>query len=161
MPVLASEARDAAALGRRVVVLPIEPGLICLRCLSPNRLRFEVEYGLERGTSANSFLFSEGVTPAGQAVPPVLLFPPGESFAAPFLEQLKALVPATAALKVVVGHVNPNRVAMLRQLASHWPALMLVASNTGAKLLGELWSQRKPAPPGSEASEAPTPPVPG
>jgi flavorubredoxin/flavin reductase (DIM6/NTAB) family NADH-FMN oxidoreductase RutF len=49
---------------------------------------------------------------------------------------------------------------MLRQLASHWPALMLVASNTGAKLLGELWSQRKPAPPGSEASEAPTPPVP-
>ncbi len=160
MPVLTSEARDAAALGRRVVVLPIEPGLICLRCLSPNRLRFEVEYGLERGTSANSFLFSEGVTPAGQAVPPVLLFPPGESFAAPFLEQLKALVPATAALKVVVGHVNPNRVAMLRQLASHWPALMLVASNTGAKLLGELWSQRKPAPPGSDALEAPTPPAP-
>jgi len=160
MAVLASEARDAAALGRRVVVLPIEPGLICLRCLSPNRLRFELEYGLERGTSANSFLFSEGVTPAGQAVPPVLLFPPGESFAAPFLEQLQALVPATAALKVVVGHVNPNRVAMLRHLASHWPELMLVASNTGAKLLGELWSQRKPAPPGSEENQDPTAPAP-
>lgn len=160
MAVLASGARDAAALGRRLVVLPIEPGLICLRCLSPNRLRFELEYGLERGTSANSFLFSEGVTPAGQAVPPVLLFPPGESFAAPFLDQLKALVPATAALKVVVGHVNPNRVAMLRQLASHWPELMLVASNTGAKLLGELWGQRKPAPPGSETSETENPPLP-
>ncbi len=160
MAVLASEARDAAALGRRLIVLPIEPGLICLRCLSPNRLRFELEYGLERGTSANSFLFSEGVTPAGQAVPPVLLFPPGESFAAPFLDQLKALVPATAALKVVVGHVNPNRVAMLRQLASHWPELMLVASNTGAKLLGELWGQRKPAPPGSETSETENPPLP-
>ena len=159
MAVLASEARDAA-FGRRVVVLPIEPGLVCLRCLSPNRLRFELEYGLERGTSANSFLFSEGVTPAGQAVPPVLLFPPGESFAAPFLEQLQALVPATAALKVVVGHVNPNRVAMLRHLASHWPELMLVASNTGAKLLGELWSQRKPAPPGSEENQDPTQPAP-
>ena len=142
MAAFAPEAPNNLAQGRRVVVLPIEPGLICLRCLSPNRLRFELEYGLERGTSANSFLFNEGLTPAGQAVPPVLLFPPGESFAAPFLDQLKALVPSTAALKVVVGDVNPNRVAMLRQLASHWPELMLVASNTGAKLLGELWSQR-------------------
>jgi len=160
MAAFAPEASNNPAQGRRVIVLPIEPGLLCLRSLSPNRLRFELEYGLERGTSANSFLFSEGLTPAGQAVPPVLLFPPGESFAAPFLDQLKALVPNTAALKVVVGHVNPNRVAMLRQLASHWPELMLVASNTGAKLLGELWSQHKPTPPGSEASEAPTPPVP-
>jgi flavorubredoxin/flavin reductase (DIM6/NTAB) family NADH-FMN oxidoreductase RutF len=37
---------------------------------------------------------------------------------------------------------------------------MLVASNTGAKLLGELWSQRKPAPPGSDASETQNPPLP-
>ena len=42
---------------RRVIQLPIERGLICLRGLSPRRLRFELEYGLERGTSANSFLF--------------------------------------------------------------------------------------------------------
>ena len=33
---------------RRVIVLPIEPGLLCLRGLSPSRLRFEVEYGLDR-----------------------------------------------------------------------------------------------------------------
>ena len=129
---------------RRVIVLPIEPGLLCLRGLSPSRLRFEVEYGLERGTTANSFLFTAGTTSAGQPVPPVLLFPPGESFAEPFLEQLATLVPKTAALKVVVGHVNPNRVALLRRLACAWPELMLVASNTGAKLLGELWSQVKP-----------------
>ena len=43
--------------GRRVIALPLEPGLVCLRGLSPQRLRFEVEYGLERGTTANSFLF--------------------------------------------------------------------------------------------------------
>jgi flavorubredoxin/flavin reductase (DIM6/NTAB) family NADH-FMN oxidoreductase RutF len=45
---------------------------------------------------------------------------------------------------VVVGHVNPNRVALLRQLAERWPALMLVASNAGARLLRDLWSQQKP-----------------
>ena len=49
----------AKNLERRVIQLPIEPGLICLKGLSPTRLRFEVEYGLERGTTANSFLFQE------------------------------------------------------------------------------------------------------
>ncbi|MCP9793510.1 diflavin flavoprotein [Vulcanococcus limneticus Candia 3F8] len=151
----------APEAGRSVVVLPIEAGLVCLRGLSPRRLRFEVEYGLERGTSANSFLFSAGPAPGGHSIPPVLVHPPGASFAEPFLEQLAALVEAEAALKVVVGHVNPNRVALLRQLAERWPALMLVASNAGARLLEELWSQQRPAAPGAEASApADLPPLP-
>ena len=134
---------------RRVIVLPIDPGLLCLRGLSPRRLRFEVEYGLERGTCANSFLFAAGTGPTGRELPPVLVHPPGDSFAKPFLEQLGALVPGDAALKVVVGHVNPNRVALLRRLARDWPALSLVASNTGARLLQELWSLERPSAPGS------------
>ena len=145
------------AEGRSVIALPLDPGLIGLRGLSPRRLRFEVEYGLERGTSANSFLFEAGTTAAGQPVPPVLVHPPGASFAAPFLEKLAALIPADAALKVVVGHVNPNRVALLRQLAVRWPALMLVASNAGTRLLQDLWTQQKP---GSGAAGAGSPPVP-
>ncbi len=140
---------------RRVIQLPIEEGLVCLRGLSPRRLRFEVEYGLERGTSANSFLFLAGSNAAGQPVPPVLVHPPGASFAEPFLEQLAALVPADSALKVVVGHVNPNRVALLRQLAARWPALMLVASNPASQLLADLWDPPKPAPPTAPAVPAP------
>jgi len=140
----ASPPGTADATGRSVIVLPIDPGLTCLRGLSPRRLRFEVEYGLERGTSANSFLFDAGTTSAGQPVPPVLVHPPGASFAAPYLQALAGLIPADAALKVVVGHVNPNRVALLRQLAERWPGLMLVASNAGARLLRDLWSQQKP-----------------
>ena len=145
------------AEGRSVIALPLDPGLIGLRGLSPRRLRFEVEYGLERGTSANSFLFEAGTTAAGHPVPPVLVHPPGASFAAPFLEKLAALIPADAALKVVVGHVNPNRVALLRQLAVRWPALMLVASNAGTRLLQDLWTQQKP---GSGAAGAGSPPGP-
>ena len=136
---------------RRVIQLPLEPGLICLKGLSPSRLRFEVEYGLERGTTANSFLFTAG---------PLLVHPPGASFAEPFLAELATLVPADAALKVVVGHVNPNRVALLRQLASRWPQLQLVSSNPGARLLAELWSQQKPSPAGSELAQVPIPPLP-
>jgi flavorubredoxin len=145
---------------RSVIQIPLEPGLICLRGLSPRRLRFEVEYGLERGTSANSFLFEGGAGAAGKPIPPVLVHPPGDSFAAPFLEQLAALVPADAALKVVVGHVNPNRVALLRRLAVQWPALMLVASNAGARLLQDLWSQQRPAGPDATATAQDLPDLP-
>jgi flavorubredoxin/flavin reductase (DIM6/NTAB) family NADH-FMN oxidoreductase RutF len=136
---------------RRVIQLPIEPGLICLKGLSPTRLRFEVEYGLERGTTANSFLFQEV---------PLLVHPPGASFAEPFLAELAKLVPAEAPLKVVVGHVNPNRVALLHQLAARWPNQLLVSSNTGAKLLAELWNLQKPVAPGSETTPEPIPALP-
>lgn len=132
-----------AGSARRVIQLPLEPGLICLKGLSPTRLRFEVEYGLERGTTANSFLFP--------AVP-LLIHPPGASFAEPFLAELAALVPSDAPLKVVVGHVNPNRVALLRQLIAGWPNALLVSSNAGARLLEELWSQQKPTKPADPSS---------
>ena len=148
---------------RRVITLPIDTGLLCLRGLSPRRLRFEVEYGLERGTSANSFLFAAGDDDQGRPMPPVLVHPPGASFADPFLAELARLVPADAALKVVVGHVNPNRVKLLRLLAQRWPALMLVASNPAARLLEELWAQRPPAPPGAQvdaSAEQLLPPLP-
>ena len=138
-------------MARRVIQLPIEPGLICLKGLSPTRLRFEVEYGLERGTTANSFLFQEV---------PLLVHPPGASFAEPFLAELAKLVPAEAPLKVVVGDVNPNRVALLRHLAARWPNLLLVSSNAGARLLEELWNLQKPVAPGSETTPEPIPPLP-
>ncbi|MEB3265652.1 MAG: diflavin flavoprotein [Cyanobacteriota bacterium] len=136
---------DAAAVpssppaDRRVMVLALEPGLVLLRGLSPRRLRFEVEYALERGTTANSFLFLAGAGPGGRPLPPVLVHPPGASFAEPFLACLANQVAADAALKVVVGHVNPNRVALLCQLAERWPRLMLVVSNPAARLLEDLW----------------------
>ena len=149
----------AEASGRHVITLPLEPGLICLRGLSPRRLRFEVEYGLERGTTANSFLFEAGTAADGHPVPPVLIHPPGMTYAEPFFAALAERVPADAALKVVVGVVNPNRVELLRAMAERWPNLALVASNAGAKLVRELWDQRRPAEPG--APEAPPlPPLP-
>jgi flavorubredoxin/flavin reductase (DIM6/NTAB) family NADH-FMN oxidoreductase RutF len=151
------DASSAVANDRRVIELPIEAGLVCLRGLSPKRLRFEVEYGLERGTTANSFLF----LPSGDD-PALLVHPPGNTFAEPYLEALARLVPPSTRLQVVVGHTNPNRVQLLRQLAQGWPHLELISSNPGAQLLRELWDQRKPAPPGAAAATEPEalPPLP-
>ncbi|QNG29285.1 diflavin flavoprotein [Synechococcus sp. LTW-R] len=151
----------SATAERQVIQLPVEPGLVCLRCLSPKRLRFEVEYGLERGTTANSFLFlprnGEGEQIGSAAA--LLVHPPGASFAEPYLEQLAALVPSSTELQVVVSHVNPNRIALLHELARRWDKLRLIASNPGAKLLQDLWAQRKPTPAG-EAEPPALPPLP-
>jgi hypothetical protein len=91
-------------------------------------------------------------------VPPILVHPLGASFAEPFLAELETLVSPQAPLKVVVGHVNPNRVSALRLLASRWPGLMLVASNAGARLLADLWDQRSPT--ATEAAAEAGPPLP-
>ena len=151
----------AASSGRSVICLPLDPGLVCLRGLSPRRLRFEVEYALERGTTANSFLLEAGVAADGHPVPPVLIHPPGMTYAEPFFAALAERVPPDAPLKVVVGVVNPNRVELLRAMVRRWPNLALVASNAGAKLVRELWEQRRPAADGTPDPNAtsPLPPV--
>ncbi len=143
--------------GRRIVPLPIEPGLTCLRGLSPRRLRFEVEYGLERGTCANSFLFSAGTSSEGEPVAPLLVHPPGATFTEPYLEMLRQWVDSAAHLAVVVGVVNPNRVLLLHRLARVWPGLRVIASNAGARVVRELWGCRSHG--GGEADE-PRPPLP-
>ena len=116
----------SATAERQVIQLPVEPGLVCLRGLSPTRLRFEVEYGLERGTTANSFLFLPGSGEDEQigSAAALLVHPPGASFAEPYLEQLEALVPSSTELQVVVSHVNPNRIALLHELARRWDCLL-------------------------------------
>ena len=151
----------SATAERQVIQLQVEPGLICLRGLSPKRLRFEVEYGLERGTTANSFLFLPGSGEDEQigSAAALLVHPPGASFAEPYLEQLAALVPSSTELQVVVSHVNPNRIALLHELARRWDKLRLIASNPGAKLLQDLWAQRKPTPAGEPEGPA-LPPLP-
>ena len=104
----------------QVLNLPITNGLISLRALSPQRLRFELEYALERGSTANSFLFDAGVDSHGTEKPAVLVHPPGGAYADVFLPALAEALPEDCdTLQVVVGHVNPNRVALLYDSFQH------------------------------------------
>ncbi len=146
----------STATTRRTIQLPIDDGVVGLRGLSPQRHRFELEYALERGSTANSVLFE-----AGDDAPAVLVHPPGAAYSAAFLPVLAEALPSSdAPLLVVVGHVNPNRVALLRDLAEAYAGLELIVSNPGAKLIEELWSQRKPAPPGETTDQPPLPDLP-
>jgi len=92
---------------RDVQTVPIAADTLALRCRSWQRLRFELEYALERGTTANSYLI--------QAEKIALIDPPGETFATLFFAELRRHVALTQIDYVILGHINPNRVVTLAQ----------------------------------------------
>jgi flavorubredoxin/flavin reductase (DIM6/NTAB) family NADH-FMN oxidoreductase RutF len=115
---------------RDVQVLPIATNTTVLRSRSWNRLRFEIEYALERGTTANSFWLSADKT--------ALIDPPGESFTEIFLDAVQQRFQLQQLDYVILGHINPNRVVTLKALLSLAPQVKIVCSNPGAIALRKL-----------------------
>ncbi|MBD2122438.1 diflavin flavoprotein [Trichocoleus sp. FACHB-262] len=118
---------------RDVQILPIALDTTVLRSRSWTRLRFEIEYARQRGTTANSFLVRGDQT--------ALIDPPGESFAETYLTELKKRLNLKQLDYVILGHVNPNRAITLQALLDIAPQITFVCSNPGAialrKALGE------------------------
>ncbi|WP_017652055.1 diflavin flavoprotein [Fortiea contorta] len=112
---------------RDVQVYPIATDTTVLRSRSWSRLRFEIEYALAKGTTANSYLI--------QGDKLALIDPPGETFTEIYLQALQARFDVKAIDYVIVGHVNPNRAATLKVLLELAPQITFVASNPGAKNL--------------------------
>lgn len=96
------------------------------------RLKFEIEYGLSRGTTANSFLI-EGEKTA-------LIDPPGESFTDIFIQALAERIDLAKIDYLILGHVNPNRVFTINALLQQAPQLTIIVSNTGAKSLQTIFN---------------------
>src|SRR5919199_2744459 len=94
-----------------------------LRSRTWDRLKFEVEYSLQRGTTANSYLI--------QADKTALIDPPGESFTETFLHQLQQSVLQQLDY-IILSHVNPNRAVTLKTLLELAPQVTFVCSKPGA-----------------------------
>ncbi len=109
---------------RDVQVLPIGTDTTVLRSRSWTRLRFEIEYALGRGTTANSYVIKAEKT--------ALIDPPGESFTEIFLAALQQRLDLEQLDYVILGHVNPNRVVTLKALLELAPQLTFVCSNPSA-----------------------------
>ncbi len=109
---------------RDVQVFPIATDTRILRSRSWSRLRFEIEYALAKGTTANSYLI-EGDKNA-------LIDPPGETFTEIYVEALQQRFDVTKLDYVILGHVNPNRAATLKALLEIAPQITFVCSNPGA-----------------------------
>ena len=118
---------------RDTQVLPIAAQTTVYRSRTWERLKFEIEYGLQRGTTANSYLI--------QADKTALFDPPGESFTEIFLNSLQQRISPTDIDYIILGHVNPNRAETLKAILKLIPKVTLVCSNPAAislqKLLGE------------------------
>lgn len=112
---------------RDVQVLPIATDTTVLRSRSWSRLRFEIEYALAKGTTANSYLIKADKT--------ALIDPPGETFTQIYLAALQQRFDLTDIDYVILGHVNPNRAATLKALLELAPQITFVCSNPGAKNL--------------------------
>ncbi|MEN9236043.1 MAG: hypothetical protein Q6K59_07685, partial [Gloeomargarita sp. GMQP_bins_25] len=119
---------------RDVQVLPIATDTWVLRSRSWQRLRFEMEYALERGTTANSYLIQ------GERI--ALIDPPGETFTDLFLTELQRHVALDQIDYVILGHINPNRAATLARLWQLAPQVTFVCSNPGEQTLRSLLAQR-------------------
>jgi flavorubredoxin/flavin reductase (DIM6/NTAB) family NADH-FMN oxidoreductase RutF len=109
---------------RDIQILPIGTDTTILRARSWTRLRFEIEYALAKGTTANSFLIQ------GDKI--ALIDPPGETFTEIYLAALQQRIDVGTVDYVILGHVNPNRATTLRTLLEIAPQITFVCSNPGA-----------------------------
>ncbi len=109
---------------RDVQVASISQNTRVFRSRTWDRLKFEIEYGLSRGTTANSFLIE------GDKI--ALIDPPGESFSDIFISALEARISVEKIDYIILGHINPNRVVTINKLINLIPNITSVLSNTGA-----------------------------
>ncbi|OUL17625.1 flavin oxidoreductase [Nostoc sp. RF31YmG] len=109
---------------RDVQILPIATDTTVLRSRSWSRLRFEIEYALAKGTTANSYVIQ------GDKI--ALIDPPGETFTQIYLDALQQRFDVKAIDYIILGHVNPNRAATLKALLEVAPQITFVCSNPGA-----------------------------
>ncbi|MEM9538782.1 MAG: diflavin flavoprotein [Cyanobacteria bacterium P01_E01_bin.42] len=105
-----------------------------LRSRTWTRLRFEIEYALKKGSTANSYLIQSDRT--------ALLDPPGECFCETFIEALRGQVNLKEIDYFILGRVNPNRAGTLRVLLDLAPQITLVCSQSGAISLQKIIGDR-------------------
>lgn len=116
---------------RDVQVVTLAEDTKVFRSRTWDRLKFEVEYSLQRGTTANSFLIEAGKI--------ALIDPPGESFTQNYLESLQQRLDLRKIDYVILGHFNPNRGATLKALLEVAPQLTFVCSNPAALALRQVF----------------------
>jgi len=112
---------------RDVQVAEIGQNTIILRSRTWERLKFEVEYSRQKGTTANSYLI--------QVDKKALIDPPGESFTEIYLQELKQHLDLATLDYIILNHVNPNRRTTLKELLSQAPQATVICSRPAANAL--------------------------
>jgi flavorubredoxin/flavin reductase (DIM6/NTAB) family NADH-FMN oxidoreductase RutF len=118
---------------RDVQVSEIGLDTLVLRSRTWERLKFEIEYARQRGTTANTYLIQGRET--------ALIDPPGESFTDLFLDELQHYEYYQRINYIILSHVNSNRVATLKRLLQVAPYATVVCSKPGAIALRAAFAE--------------------
>ncbi|MEM7757733.1 MAG: diflavin flavoprotein [Cyanobacteria bacterium P01_A01_bin.40] len=112
---------------RDVQVAEIAPNTQVLRSRTWDRLKFEIEYSRQKGTTSNSYLI--------QADKIALIDPPGQSFTQIYLDTLDEHLDWKQLDYIILQHVNPNRLATIQVLAGQAPQAKLICSKPAVNAL--------------------------
>ncbi|MDJ1183330.1 diflavin flavoprotein [Roseofilum casamattae] len=118
---------------RDVQVVYLDNDTTLLRSRTWDRLKFEVEYSLQKGTTANSFLIK------GDKI--ALIDPPGESFSQNYIQALQERLDLKSLDYIIVQHFNPNRAATLKALVALAPHVTIVCSKAAKLAMDKLWNE--------------------
>ena len=118
---------------RDVQVAEIATNTTILRSRTWDRLKFEIEYAQQKGTTSNSYLI--------QADKTALIDPPGESFTEIFLEELQQYLNLEQLDYVILGHINANRMTTLKRILEIAPHIQVICSKPAAKSLKTVFPQ--------------------
>jgi flavorubredoxin/flavin reductase (DIM6/NTAB) family NADH-FMN oxidoreductase RutF len=112
---------------RDVQVATIGNNTQVLRSRTWDRLKFEIEYSRQKGTTSNSYLI--------QADQIALIDPPGQSFTQIYLETLEKSLNWHKLDYIILQHVNPNRLATVQVLAGKAPQAKIICSKPAVNAL--------------------------
>ena len=134
----ASVSAPAPRTTDQVFVDALAPGVSSARCVCRERLKFEVEYGMQRGSTDNSYIVvGERAT--------ALLDLPDKSFARAFAKT----VDCAEVDYIVLGHLSPKRLdslaAVLEARPADAPALEVWCSNPAAQVIYQALKPGTPA----------------
>ncbi|QOV23365.1 diflavin flavoprotein [Anabaenopsis elenkinii] len=109
---------------RDVQVIPVATNSTLIKARSWSRLRFEIEYARERGTTSNCYLIEGDKT--------AIIDPPAETFTQLYLEALQQTLNLKELDYIILGHFSPNRLPTLKALLELAPQVTFVCSLLGA-----------------------------
>ncbi|BAZ45756.1 flavoprotein [Chondrocystis sp. NIES-4102] len=112
---------------RDVQIANIASNTKILRSRTWDRLKFEVEYSRQKGTTSNSYII--------QADKTALIDPPGQSFTNIYLETVEQHLSWQQLDYIILQHINPNRLATIQSLAGKALRAKIICSKPAVKAL--------------------------
>ncbi|MBW4592152.1 MAG: diflavin flavoprotein [Brasilonema angustatum HA4187-MV1] len=113
-----------------VQTVEIAPNTTAIRCLDWDRDRFDIEFGLQNGTTYNSYLIK------GDRV--VLVDTAHTKFRDQYLETLKSLINPKAIDYIIVSHTEPDHSGLVEDVLQLAPRATVLASKVALQFLENL-----------------------